>query len=235
MTPVIGISMYSEPASWGTWRDVPAHLLPAKYAIAVSASGATPVLLPPYGPAADVPAVLARLDALVIAGGADVNPSRYGEQPGEHTARWRDDRDVSEIALLDAAADRELPTLGVCRGMQVMAVRAGGSLQQHVPDVLGHTDHSPGPDTYGSIGVATVPGTRLAAVLGDRLTVPCHHHQAVAKHPGLVASAHADDGLLEGFEDPEMPFWIGIQWHPETSTDLRLFAALAHAAGGRAG
>lgn len=233
MTPIIGISMYREPASWGTWRDVPAHLLPANYAAAVSASGATPVLLPPYGPQDDVLSVLARLDGLVIAGGADVNPSRYSEQPGEHTAAWRDDRDGSEVALLDAAADRELPTLGVCRGMQVMAVRAGGSLLQHVPDAVGHQSHSPSAGVYGSIGVRTVPGTQLSAVLGDSLTVPCHHHQAVAKHPGMVASAHADDGLLEAIEDPELPFWIGIQWHPESSADLRLFAALADAARGR--
>jgi putative glutamine amidotransferase len=229
--PIIGISMYREPAHWGNWAAVPAHLLPERYAVAVSAAGGTAVLLPPYGPADDIPGLVARLDGLVIAGGSDVNPSRYGQMPNEHTTGWRDDRDVSELALLDAAEDRELPTLGVCRGMQVMAVRAGGELLQHVPDKVGHHGHSPGPDLYGPIEVATVPGTRIAALLGQTLTVPCHHHQAVLAHPGYVQAAHADDGILEAFEKPDLPFWAGIQWHPETGTDVRLFHALVVAAG----
>jgi putative glutamine amidotransferase len=230
--PIIGISMYREPAQWGSWTAVPAHLLPERYAVAVSAGGGTPVLLPPYGPGDDIPGLVGRLDGLIIAGGADVNPSRYGQMPGEHTTGWRDDRDVSELALLDAAEDRELPTLGVCRGMQVMAVRAGGELLQHVPDKVGHDEHSPGPDVYGHIAVRTVPGTRIAELLGERLGVPCHHHQAVLTHPGYEPSAHAEDAILEAFERPDLPFWAGIQWHPETGTDVRLFAALVAAAAG---
>jgi putative glutamine amidotransferase len=228
--PIIGISTYREPAHWGQWTAVPAHLLPERYAVAVSAAGGTPVLLPPYGPGDDIPGLVARLDGLIIAGGADVNPSRYGQMPGEHTSGWRDDRDVSELALLDAAEDRELPTLGVCRGMQVMAVRAGGELLQHVPDKVGHDRHSPGPDEYGRIEVRTETDSRIAAVLGRDLTVPCHHHQAVLTHPGYEPAGYADDGILEAFEKPGLPFWAGIQWHPETGTDVRLFAALVTAA-----
>ena len=229
--PVIGISTYREPADWGQWRGVQAALLPARYLDAVSAGGATPVLLPPMGIADDIPGVVGRLDGLVIAGGSDVNPARYGEEPHHRTAGWRDERDVSEFALLDAAEDHGIPVLGICRGMQVMAVRAGGRLLQHVPDEVGHDRHSPGPGEYGKVEVTIVPATRLACILGDAITVPCHHHQAVRSHPGLVASAHADDGLLEAFEAPGGRFEVGIQWHPETDTDLRLFHALAVAAG----
>jgi putative glutamine amidotransferase len=213
---------------------VPAALLPARYADAVSAGGATPVLLPPMGIADDIPDVLARLDGLVIAGGADVNPSRYGQLPHDRTAGWRDDRDVSEFALLDAAEDLGLPTLGVCRGMQVMAVRAGGRLIQHVPDEVGHDHHSPGPGEYGTTQVKTTPGTLVAEILGDVVSVPCHHHQAVATHPGFEPAAHADDGLLEAMVGTGDWWAVGVQWHPETDTDLRLFHAVAHAAIGRA-
>lgn len=228
MRPLIGISTYREPAGWGSWRAVPADLLPGRYADAVRAGGGVPVLLPPGGDGDDAAALLARLDGLVIAGGADVNPARYRAAPGPYTASWRDDRDAAELALLDAARGR-LPTLGICRGMQMMAVQAKGSLHQHVPDVVGHQGHSPGPDSYGATTVRTASGSRLAGMLGESVTVPCHHHQAVAEHPGLVGTAQAEDGLLEAFEDPALPFWLGVQWHPETSEDLRLFAGLVAA------
>ena len=224
--PVIGISTYREPADWGQWRGVPAVLLPARYADAVSAAGGTPVLLPPMGIADDVPGVVGRLDGLLIAGGSDVNPSRYGELPHERTAGWRDDRDVSEFALLDAAEDHGVPVLGVCRGMQVMAVRAGGRLVQHVPDAVGHHGHSPGPGEYGKVQVQPVAGTTVAEILGAEVTVPCHHHQAVATSPGYTVAAYADDGLTEAMEGAGPRWELGVQWHPETDTDLRLFQAL---------
>ncbi|WP_239020670.1 gamma-glutamyl-gamma-aminobutyrate hydrolase family protein [Nakamurella antarctica] len=228
--PVIGISMYREPASWGQWKDVQATLLPAAYSHHVSAGGGTPVLLAPFGIADDVASVVGRLDGLVIAGGADVNPSRYGRDPEPPTAGWRDDRDVSELALLNAAADLDLPTLGICRGMQMMAVHAGGTLLQHLPDVVGTDDHSPGPGAYQDNPVTTVPGTMVAALLGESALAHCHHHQSVDNHPGFRASAHSHDGIVEAFENPTRKFWVGVQWHPETGTDLRLFTALSAAA-----
>ena len=228
--PIVGVSTYREPADWGSWRGVRADLLPAGYADAVTAGGGVPVLLPSYAEVADAVAVLDRIDALVIAGGADVQPIRYGQEPSPHTTGWRTDRDATELALLDAAAQASMPTLGVCRGMQMMAVQARGTLLQHVPDRVGHAEHSPGPGVYGTVTVHPVPGTRLHELLGETVTVPCHHHQAVAAHPGLIAAAHAEDGLLEAVEDPDRPFWLGVQWHPETSTDVRLFAALVAAA-----
>ena len=163
-------------------------------------------------------------------GGADVDPGRYGEDPHPRTASWRPDRDAWETALLDAADAAGLPVLGVCRGMQVMAVRAGGALDQHVPDLVDHEDHSPGADAFGEVAVTTVAGTRLAGLVGDRLSVNCHHHQSVAAHPGFTASAYAADGTLEAMEAPGDRFCLAVQWHPETAADVGLLAGLVRAA-----
>jgi len=227
--PLIGITTYREPATWGRRHEVDATLLPAAYTEAVRAGGGTPILIPPLGPADSAAAVVSRLDGLLISGGSDVNPSRYGAEPHPATTGWRDDRDVSEMALVLAADDIGLPLLGICRGMQIMAVAAGGTLIQHVPEVVGD-GHSPGPDVYGAVDVTTEPVTRLAQILGDRVAVACHHHQAVADHPGFLGAATADDGLLEAMEAPGDRFRLAVQWHPETQSDRRLFEALAGAA-----
>lgn len=228
--PLIGVSAYREQSRWGVW-DEQADLLPAAYAQSIEAAGGIAVLLPPTAaPAVDALAVVARLDGLIIAGGADVDPSRYADVAHERTANWREDRDAWEFALLDAAAPTRLPVLGICRGMQVMAVHAGGRLDQHVPDGLGHERHSPGGDVYGDVTVSLVDGTQLAMILATGPSVRCHHHQSVADHPGLVASAYAEDGTLEALEDPDRPFWLAVQWHPETQADAGLFAALIAAA-----
>jgi len=230
--PLIGITTYREEAAWGTWK-VDAHVLPAAYAESIRSGGGTPLLIPPLGPGDEPSAIIATLDGLVLAGGADVNPSRYSQEPDPATTSWRDDRDVSEMALLTAADDVGLPVLGICRGMQVMAVTAGGSLQQHVPNLTGNDAHSPGPDAYGVTEVRTAPGSRLATIIGPVVAVACHHHQSVVEHPGFVAVAHSADGLLEAMEAPGEPFRLGVQWHPETRTDRQLFQALVAAAGAR--
>lgn len=228
-TPVVGLTTYREQAAWGVWHQA-ADVLPAQYARAVEAVGAVPVLLPPVAQVGAAEAVVARLDALVVSGGADVEPARYGETAHARTAGWRPDRDAWELALLDAAETRALPVLGVCRGMQLMAVHAGGALEQHTPDLVGHEQHSPGGDAFGDVGVATVPGTRTAGLLGERLAVACHHHQSVRTHPGYVAAAHADDGTLEAMELPGDRFCVAVQWHPETADDVGLLAGLVRAA-----
>ncbi|MCW2770666.1 MAG: Glutamine amidotransferase [Aeromicrobium sp.] len=227
MRPLIGISTYREQARWGVW-DEPADVLPAGYARSIELAGGVPVLLPPSDPAG-AGAVVARLDGLVVAGGADVDPARYGEAPHGRTASWREDRDAWELALLDAAP-ADLPVLGICRGMQVMAVHGGGTLEQHVPDRTGSLLHSPGGDEFGEVAVDVVPGTLLAAAIGDKGEVHCHHHQAVSSHPGFVASAHSVDGTLEAMEDPSRPFRVAVQWHPENREDAGLFRALVVAA-----
>lgn len=228
MKPVIGVTTYREQSRWGVWHEQ-ADLLPSAYARSVEAAGGVAVLLPPAGSAA-AESVAARLDGLIIAGGADVDPARYSQVPHERTAGWREDRDAWELALLDAADSTNLPVLGICRGMQVMAVHGGGRLEQHVPDVLGHEGHSPGGDVYGEVAVSLVDGTQLAKILKTGPTVRCHHHQSVASHPGFVAAAHSADGNLEAIEDPDRPFRIAVQWHPETQDDAGLFKALVEAA-----
>lgn len=227
--PLIGLTTYREVAAWGVW-DQRADLLPTQYAAAVESTGGVPVLLPPVEQPGAADAVVARLDGLVISGGADVDPERYGEGAHPRTASWRADRDAWEAALLDAADAAGLPVLGVCRGMQVMAVHAGGALDQHVPDQVGHEQHSPGGDAFGAIAVSTVAGTRLAGLVGDHLSVNCHHHQSVRTHPGFDAVAHAADGTLEAMEAPGDRFCVGVQWHPETAADVGLLAGLVRAA-----
>lgn len=228
-TPVVGLTTYREDAAWGVW-DQRADLLPTQYAAAVEATGAVPVLLPPVGQVGAADAVVARLDGLVVSGGADVDPGRYGAEPHPATAAWRPDRDAWEAALLDAAEAAGVPVLGVCRGMQLMAVHAGGTLDQHTPDLVDHEQHSPGGDEFGRIEVATVPGSRVAGLVGDAVSVNCHHHQSVSSHPGFVPAAHATDGTLEAMEAPGERFCVAVQWHPETAADVGLLAGLVRAA-----
>ena len=232
--PVIGLSTYREDAAWGVWRQR-ADLLPTQYAVAVETTGGVPLLLPPVSQVGAADAVVSRLDGLVISGGADLDPGRYDAPAHPSTTAWRPDRDAWEVALLAAAEAAGLPVLGVCRGMQVMAVHAGGALDQHVPDLVDHEGHSPGGDEFGAVEVVTAPGTRVAGLVGERLTVNCHHHQSVRTHPGYDAVAHAGDGTLEAMEAPGDRFVVGVQWHPETAADVGLLAGLVRAAAAYAG
>ncbi len=233
LRPVIGLTTYREQAAWGVW-DGRADVLHAAYADAVLAAGGVPVLLPPAsGSEVAARSVVTRIDGLIVSGGADVDPGRYGEEPHPRTASWREDRDAWESALLQAAAETDLPTLGVCRGMQLMAVSAGGTLDQHTPDVVGHELHSPGGPTYGEVSVRTEAGSRVATAVGDHAEVSCHHHQSVREHPGFTPTAWAPDGTLEAMERPGSRFCVGIQWHPEVGRDHALFEALVAAAAER--
>jgi putative glutamine amidotransferase len=228
--PLIGISAYSEQARWGLW-DLPASLLPQNYVDQVAAAGGAPVLLPPV---AGVEASVSRLDGLIISGGPDIEPVRYGEQPGPLTTVVRPRRDAAEIALFEAALDAGVPVLGICRGMQLMNVALGGTLIQHLPEVVGHEEHCPTPGAMGAHEVTVGPSgsrSRLSDLLGEgtRL-VPTHHHQGVDKlGTGLVPTAWAPDGTVEAIET-DAPFAVGVQWHPEAGDDPRLFRALVAAA-----
>ena len=173
MKPLIGLTSYREQARWGVW-DQPADLLPVMYADAIVRAGGVPVVLPPATDDPDAAAaVVGRLDGLVVSGGADVDPASYGEEPHERTVMWRPDRDAWELALLTSAAAQNLPTLGVCRGMQVMAVATGGTLDQHTPDQVGHEEHSPGADAFGDIDVTVVEDSQAA------------HHPRTSRHRAL--------------------------------------------------
>ena len=233
-SPLIGITTYREQARWGVWDSL-ADVLHAQYADAVLAAGGVPVLLPPATASDEVAGVVvSRIDGLLVSGGADVEPGRYGAEPHPRTAGWREDRDAWESALLRAADRADLPTLGVCRGMQLMAVVAGGSLIQHTPDVVGHEGHNPGGDAFGTTAVSTAEGSRLRGLLGARVDVGCHHHQTVADHPGFAATAWAADGSVEAMERPGPRFCLAVQWHPEVRDDASLFAGLVAAAAARA-
>lgn len=228
--PIVGISTYRQTADWGSWRQVRADLLPTDYAESVAAAGGVAVLVPPLRTAEEARAIVARIDALIISGGADVNPALYGQQPDPAVVAWYDDRDASERYLLDAARERSLPILGICRGMQLMAVHGGGTLVQHLPDRVGHARHGGGPSDYGQIPVTVEPGHRISGIVDSELIAPCHHHQAVVSHPGFVGTARDTDGVLQAMESAGERFELGVQWHPETSVDKRLFAALVDAA-----
>lgn len=227
--PLIGITAYVEPARWGVW-DTRATLVPHAYVAQVQAAGGTAVVVPPCTDGAD--RLLAALDGLLLAGGADLDPATYGAPPHPRTAGVRPDRDAGELRLLRAALAREVPLLGVCRGMQLLTVAHGGTLLQHLPEVVGHDRHGPAPGTYGEHPVSTVPGSRLAAVLGGEVTVHSHHHQGVADAGTLCVSGHADDGTIEAVEVPGARFALGVLWHPEVGEDGRLFRALVEAASG---
>jgi anthranilate synthase component 2/putative glutamine amidotransferase len=227
MRPLIGITTYREQARWGTWH-VPAVLLPASYAEAIAEVGGEPVLLPTGAATVDV---VARLDGLVLAGGADVEPERYGQRPGPWTTVLRPDRDATELAVLHAALDRDLPLLAICRGMQLLNVALGGDLLQHLPDVPDTECHDPGPGLFARREVRTAPGSELDRVLGPTAAVDCHHHQALDRvAPELTPSGWSEDGLVEAVEAAGRRFCLAVQWHPEAGPGRGLFAALVSAA-----
>jgi gamma-glutamyl-gamma-aminobutyrate hydrolase PuuD len=208
-------------------RDV--VLLTRTYTDIVAAAGGVPVVLPPLVEAAGA---VGRLDAVLLSGGGDVAPDRYGAAPHPRTGRPHPQRDAAELAVLDAALTAGLPVLGVCRGAQLLNVALGGTLHQHLPDVVGHDGHNPAPGAFTDVDVRLDPAGRVGAAVGPRLRVRCHHHQAVDRlAPGLVATGWAGDGTVEAVEDVMRPFVVGVQWHPEEDiADLRLVAALVAAA-----
>lgn len=222
--PRIGITTYLEPTIWGVWeRD--AALVPRVYVDAVVAAGGVPLLLPPVGTDASV---LDVLDGLIIAGGCDVDPSSYDAQPHPETVDTRPGRDEHEKVLIRAALDRDLPLLAVCRGLQMLNVTLGGTLQQHLPDVVAHDEHRPSPAVFGTTEVKVEPDTLTGRLFGERTSVHCYHHQAIdVVAPGLRVTARAGDGTVEAAEVDGHDFAIGVQWHPEENPDdLRLFTAL---------
>ncbi|MEU5184102.1 gamma-glutamyl-gamma-aminobutyrate hydrolase family protein [Streptomyces longwoodensis] len=232
--PLIGVSTYLEAGTrWGVWQ-LEAALLPAGYPRLVQRAGGLAAMLPP-----DVPehaaAAVARLDGLVIAGGPDVEPVRYGAEADPRTGPPARERDAWELALIGAALAARVPLLGICRGMQLLNVALGGTLVQHVDG------HAEVPGVFGRHPVKPVPGTVYAEVVPERTAVPTYHHQAVDRlGRGLVASAHAEDGTVEAVEwgtggtGPAGEGWVlGVQWHPEAGDDVRVMRALVDRAGRR--
>ncbi len=226
--PVIGISAYQERTQWGAW-DMEAVLVPERYVRHVRHAGGLPLVIPPS--AGSDPQLLELLDGVVLAGGADLDPALYGQPAHPETAGLRPDRDDAERALLSAAMERDVPTLGICRGMQLLAVSHGGALQQHLPDVVGHERHRPAPGTFGEHAVRLKQGSLAHRTLGDSVVVKSYHHQGVADAGSLLVTGWADDDTIEAVEVPGKRFAIGVLWHPEAGDDPALFQQLVAAAG----
>ena len=232
--PIIGITSYLERAQTGVW-DTEAAFLPKVYFESVNLAGGIAVLLPPQ-PVSDgvATAVISRLDGIIVAGGMDVDPARYGQERLTTTDVPRTDRDAWEDALLTAAIEKGVPFLGICRGLQMLNVALGGSLHQHLPDVVGSTRYNLGNGQFADNEVFVAPGTKIAELLdsGETLVGKSYHHQAIdALAPGLAVSARSDDGTVQAVELEGAAFGIGVQWHPEQANeDLRLFEGLVDAA-----
>jgi putative glutamine amidotransferase len=228
MRPVIGITSYAQEASWGVWR-LPAALIPLDYVDAIERAGGRALVIPPaqHG----VEETLDALDAIVFSGGADVDPSHYGAEPHPETDTPQARRDAGEMALLHAALERDMPTLAICRGFQLLNVARGGDLVQHLPDQVGNDAHKQIPGEFAVHPVEVKDGSRLSEIVGSTQHVTSHHHQALGRvGDGLVESAWAADGTLEGVEDPSHRFVVGVQWHPEAGEDAALFEALVEQA-----
>jgi putative glutamine amidotransferase len=227
--PLVGITTYVTPAKWGYW-DVEAALVPADYVHAVERAGGRPLLVPPS--AEGVEETLAAVDGLIFSGGSDLDPELYGQDPHPETFGVHEERDRAELALLEAALERDMPMLAICRGSQVLNVARGGDLVQHLPEVVGDEKHKHDPGTFSDHDVVLEEGTKLAALLGGHAPVKSHHHQGFGRvGEGLRVAAHAEDGAIEALEATDRRFTFGVLWHPEAGEDMKLFEELVREAG----
>lgn len=232
--PVVGITANLQDVRFGAWHQ-PSSFVPQGYVAAVQAAGGLALVLPP-DPAADEDAGpwLDLLDGLVLSGGADIDPAAYGQEPHPETLGTVPARDRFELALTRGALERELPVLGICRGLQLLNVARGGTLHQHLPDVVGHADHRRVLGTFeGNRHAVVLDAGSLAAraVGGEEHVTASHHHQGIDRvGEGLVVTGRGDDGLVEALELPGAPFCLGVQWHPEADEAPAVVAALVAAA-----
>ncbi len=227
--PVIGITTYLTSARFGVWEE-DAALIPASYVRAVEEAGGRALLVPPS--MNGIEETLDAVDGLLFSGGSDLDPELYRQDTHAQTNDVVPERDRAEIALLEAALERDMPVLAVCRGSQVLNVVRGGDLVQHLPDVVGDEKHKHTPGVFADHDVDLVQGTRAQEILGDHAPVKSHHHQGYGRlGEGLREAARAEDGTVEALEDPSRRFALGVLWHPEAGEDFALFKALVDEAG----
>ena len=226
--PVIGIGAHAGQVSLGG-ADRRVTFVPTVFITRLVAAGCAPVLVPPVPGCGSA---VATLDGLLLLAGPDLDPATYSARPHQKTGRVDPGRDAAELELADAAVSAGVPILGICRGMQVLNILRKGTLHQHLPDIVGHDNHLPGPARYGAQLLRLRPDSKVAAIFGQRpAVVPCHHHQAVdLLGASLVPTAWSKDGTIEAIEATDHPFAVGVQWHAEESEDDGPFLALAKAA-----
>jgi putative glutamine amidotransferase len=232
--PVVGICAAVERVSWGVWDGYEVALAPRNYVRALQRAGAIALILPPDQVAVGDPDVLLdRVDALLLAGGADIDPASYGEEPHPETKGTWPERDAFELSLTRRALERDVPVLGICRGMQLINVAMGGTLDQHLPESIGDGRHRSTAGTFGTHHVRLAEGTLACEAAGtDGLLVMSHHHQGVAKvGEGLSVSGWSvDDDIVEAIELPDRRFALGVVWHPEEDETSEIIPALVDAA-----
>ncbi len=233
--PVIGICTALEQARWSVW-DQQALLLPRNYVDAVQRAGGLALLLAPDPYLVDDPGqALALIDGLVLAGGADIDPASYGQPAHSETSGAVPERDAFEIALVREAIERDMPVLGICRGMQLINVACGGTLLQHLPERFGHHEHRRVVGSFDGADhdVQLREGTLAMRVMGEaRHATKSHHHQGVDRLGAelLLSGTSAMDDLPEAIELPDRRFVLGVQWHPEADVTSPVLGALVAAA-----
>lgn len=231
--PIIGICGAIEQVSWGAWT-VLANLSPRSYVLAVQAAGAMAIVLPPDDSAAEQPGeMLDLLDGLILAGGSDIDPATHGAEPHPETKGSRPERDRFELGLSHAALERDMPVLGICRGMQLLNVSCGGTLEQHLPDRIASERHRHTPGSFADHGVRITEGALAARAVGaTAAAVKSHHHQGVGElgEDVTITGWAVEDDVIEAIELPGKAYALGVLWHPEEDQRSRVIASLVQSA-----
>ena len=209
-------------------------MIPAFYIEGITRAGGLAVMLPPQQLSdVDAKQIVSTLDGLMLCGGRDIDPSRYGQSPHSEAEQPDKLRDELEEKLLSAAIAADLPFLGICRGAQMLNINRGGTLIQHLPDVVGDNRYQRGNAEFTAADVEIEKNSILGSLVGEKVSnAALYHHQAIDElGQGLKITAKSEDGIVEAVELENYPFGVAVQWHPEqTLDDLRIFEGLIKAA-----